>query len=111
KEQVSIACDVGKPVVVLQRQAHKELLSTLQEFGSRLPSVIVHNFTGSAQEALEYIQNGYFLALTGGVFKDKSDQGLSSLITGGQIPIENLIFASDAPFMFPNMKAARSEQS
>ncbi|KAL0868921.1 hypothetical protein ABMA27_007251 [Loxostege sticticalis] len=107
KRQVEMACDLRKPLFVHEKEAQDDLIAILDDFGSRLPPVVIHSFTGSVEQGLKYIERGYYLGITGYICKDKSDGGIRRLLAEQLLPLDKLLVETDSPFMYPNTRASK----
>ncbi|CAG0913688.1 unnamed protein product [Notodromas monacha] len=107
EKQVGLACDVKKPLFLHERDAHDELVGVLNKFGHRLPAGVVHCFTGSVAQLATYLDMGFYIGLTGYLWKDKTTEGLRHMLETGLLPLERLLVETDAPFMFPNTRASK----
>jgi len=107
EKQVEIACARKKPLFVHEREAHTELLQVLKKYQDKLPAVVIHCFTGSKDEASTYLQMGFYIGLTGYLWKDKSENGIRKVLEDGVIPLDRLMLETDSPFMYPNYRASR----
>lgn len=107
RDQVQLACDLGKPMFVHERDAHKELIEILAEFKSKLPPTVVHCWTGKQHEARAYIEMGLYIGLTGFLWKDRADDSVRAALKAGDIPLDRLLVETDAPYMFPNVKGGK----
>jgi len=68
--QVALACELQLPLFLHERETHLELLKVLIPFmeAEILPPVVVHCFTGSADELRKYISLGFYIGITGYVW-------------------------------------------
>ncbi|XP_014355992.1 3'-5' ssDNA/RNA exonuclease TatD [Papilio machaon] len=107
KRQVELACELQKPLLVHEKAAQEDVLRILEEGGARLPPVVVHSFTGSAEQGLRYLERGCYLALTGYVCKDKAADGVRRLLADRLLPLDRLLVETDSPFMYPNVRASK----
>ncbi|XP_022911823.1 3'-5' ssDNA/RNA exonuclease TatD [Onthophagus taurus] len=107
RKQIELACKLKKPLFVHERDAHDDLLKILNDYKSDLPAVLVHCFTGTVEQALNYLDRGYYIGLTGYLCKDKSDTGVRKLLVDGLIPLDRLLVETDSPFMYPNTRASK----
>ncbi|XP_063538887.1 3'-5' ssDNA/RNA exonuclease TatD [Cydia strobilella] len=107
KRQVEIACDLRKPLFVHEKEAQEDLLKILDDFGNRLPPVVIHSFSGSVEQGIKYIEKGFYLGITGYICKDKSDGGIRRLLSENILPLDKLLVETDSPFMYPNMRASK----
>ena len=76
----------------------------------RLPSCVIHCFTGNREQAIKYLQLGCYIGLTGYLWKDKSENGVRRILEEGVIPLDKLLVETDAPFMYPNTRASKLPQ-
>ncbi|CAG0901222.1 unnamed protein product [Cyprideis torosa] len=107
KKQVTLAVELQKPLFLHERDANREMLEILSSHRSQLPPTVIHCFTGTREMALQYLELGLYLGLTGYLWKDKSSNGVRSLLTEQLIPLDKLLLETDAPFMFPNFRGAK----
>lgn len=114
REQVRLACELNMPMFVHEREAHKELLRVLDEFGGTcrditahnglansgyLPPLVIHCFTGEKDEAKEYISRGFHIGLTGTICKHQRGAKLRDMLSAGDIPLDRIMLETDAPYM------------
>ena len=98
REQIKLAIQVRKPLFVHEREAHEDLIEVFDEFSPyELPPIVIHCFTGTAKEALEYIRRGYYIGFTGTICKQKRGAPLREFLTN--IPPKRIMVETDAPFM------------
>lgn len=95
--QLKIAADVNKPVVIHCREAHDDVLKTLQS-SSRPPNVVFHCFTGTLSEARDILDRGYWISLTGVVTFKKSDELRE---VARLIPEDRIMIETDSPYLSP----------
>lgn len=106
EKQIQLACLIKKPLFVHEREAHHQLIAILEKYRDQLPATVIHCFTGTQDEAKVYLNMGLYIGLTGYVWKDKSENGVRSLLQEGLIPLDRLLVETDAPFMYPNTRGA-----
>lgn len=106
EKQVQLAIEVKKPLFVHERDAHTELMSILTKYLNKLPPTVIHCFTGNKEQVQTYLSNGFYIGLTGFLWKDKSADGVRSILESKLIPLNRLLVETDAPFMYPNTRAA-----
>lgn len=96
--QIKIANQIKKPLLVHDRDAHKDSFDLLtQNIGKDIP-VIMHCFSGSLEFAKECIKKGFYIAL-GGVVTFKNAKKAHEVAKN--IPLENLLLETDAPYLTP----------
>ncbi|XP_011309418.1 putative deoxyribonuclease TATDN1 [Fopius arisanus] len=106
-KQIELACRLNKPLVIHERGAQKDVLEVLSNYKNRLPPVMIHSFIGSADEARLYLEEGFYLGITGYLCKDKSDSGVRQILEAGDISLDKILVETDAPFMYPNTRASK----
>lgn len=99
EQQISIAIDVDKPLVIHCRDAHADMIAALKrhktEHGDKIRGVI-HSFTGTAMEASRYFDLGFLVGLNGiTTFAREYDEMLLSL------PVDKILLETDAPYLTP----------
>ncbi len=98
REQVQLAVELNMPLFLHEREAHVELVNVLDEMDiGSLPPIVVHCFTGTKEEAIEYIQRGYYIGFTGTICKKERGAPLREMLPS--IPLERIMVETDAPFM------------
>jgi TatD DNase family protein len=97
--QVELACTLGKPLFLHEREAAADLLAILGNAGARLPRCVVHCFTGDAAVARQYIERGFYLGITGWVGQARRNQDLLQALAC--IPPERIMLETDAPYLTP----------
>lgn len=98
--QLKLASRQGKACVVFEKSSHGELLQLLRAYPDT--TVVVHGFSGTTEQAKQYIHYGYNLSITGALWKQKED--FEKLLRDPKVQ-ERLLLASDSPFLFPNAKS------
>mgnify|MGYP001181843114 CR=1 FL=1 len=97
RQQLQIATEVGKPVVIHCREAHADVMRILKEFPS-VKGVVFHCFTGTPAEADEIWSAGHWLSLTGVVTFKKSDELRE---VARRLPEERIMVETDSPYLSP----------
>ena len=117
REQVKLACELQMPLFLHERNAHEDLLRVLDEvqaddaISSPLPPIVVHCFTGTHEEAQNYLKRGYFIGFTGIICKKERGAHLRDLVLP-DIPLDRIMIETDAPFMsFIKGKGRRQRHS
>ena len=67
--QLELACSANKPILAHDRDAHDALIEILDKFKAQLPTVIIHCFTGNADEIRAYVARGFYIGITGFICK------------------------------------------
>ena len=97
--QLELACELGKPLFVHSRDAHPRLADVLRAFRSRLARVVVHCFTGEAEELRAYLELDCHIGITGWICDERRGRHLLALVR--DIPADRLLLETDAPYLTP----------
>ena len=94
--QIKIANELNKPILIHDREAHKDCFDILTIEAKT--TVIMHCFSGSLEFAKECIKKGFYIAL-GGVVTFKNAKKTHEVAK--EIPLEYLLLETDAPYLTP----------
>jgi len=97
RQQIEIANMLDLPVVVHDREAHKDTFDILME--NKPKNVVMHCFSGSADFAKMCVNEGFYIAL-GGVVTFKNARKMKEV--AAQTPLENLLLETDSPYLTPH---------
>ncbi len=98
EKQILIAKEIGKPVLVHDREAHFDTLEILKKTKASDVGVVMHCFSGSPEFAMECVREGFYIAL-GGVVTFKNAKKVKEVAK--IVPLERLLLETDAPYMTP----------
>lgn len=98
REQIAIAREAGRPLVVHSRSARAETLEILRSERAGDVGGVLHCFTEDAQTARSLLDLGFFISFSGIVtFPRAADiQGAARIV-----PADRLLVETDAPFLAP----------
>ena len=97
-EQLSLAKQIHKPLFLHQRDAHQELLSALDQH--EYTRAVVHCFTGTKEEAKDYLDRDLYIGITGWITEKKRGESLREAVK--YIPKERLMIETDSPYLLPH---------
>jgi len=100
RAQIQLACEIGKPAFVHDRDSRGMVFELLSEYADTLAGVVVHCFTGSQEDLARYLDAGFYIGITGWVCDERRGQPLRDLVP--DIPLDKLLVESDAPFLRPH---------
>jgi TatD DNase family protein len=109
REQIVLAKELRLPIVVHDREAHKETLEILKSEKAEEYGGIIHCFSGDDEMAKECIEMGFYISIPGTItFKHAA--GFQEIIK--RLPLESLLVETDAPFLAPvPFRGKRNEPS
>lgn len=97
-DHLNIAGELGLPVIIHSRNAFDETLEILDRWGNGLRGVVFHCFSGSADQARQLLDRGYYISFTGVVtFKNAQ----TTREAAQAVPVDRLMVETDCPYMSP----------
>ena len=104
---IDLAKRVGKPLMIHNREADRDLLDILAAEGAP-ESVIMHCFSGDRNVAQECVDAGYRLSFAGTVsFANAAELRVAAEM----VPDEQILVETDAPFLTPDPYRGQPNQS
>ena len=99
RTQLEIAAELALPVIVHSRNAFDDIMAILNEFSGKLKNVVVHCFSGTADQAKMILEMGHYISFTGIVtFKRKVDKTVEA---AKLVPLDRMMVETDCPFISP----------
>jgi TatD DNase family protein len=96
-EQLELAGEVGLPIIIHDREAHKETLEMLR--GWKGKQGVIHCFSGDFRMAQKCVDMGFYISIPGAVTFGKSEK-LQEVVK--RIHITHLLLETDAPYLTPH---------
>jgi TatD DNase family protein len=109
REQIQLAKELGLPIVVHDREAHKDTLEILKSEKAMECGGIIHCFSGDYQMAKDCIRMGFLISIPGTItFKNAG--GFQEIVQ--RLSLDSLLIETDAPFLAPvPFRGKRNEPS
>jgi TatD DNase family protein len=98
RAMLDIAVTVRLPVIIHDRNAHRDVLDILSDFRSKLAGGIIHCFSGDWPLAQKYLNWGFYLSIPGPVTYSRSTD-LQKVAQ--KAPLEMLLLETDSPHLTP----------
>ena len=98
-EQIKLANEAHKTLIIHDREAHKDSLDILKEHRNPDINVIMHCFSGSVEFMKECVKEGYYIAL-GGVVTFKNAAKPKEVAV--EVPLDRLLVETDCPYLTPH---------
>jgi TatD DNase family protein len=102
--QLELAAELGKPVVIHDRDAHDAVMDILRRRNGK-PRGMLHCFSGDLAMAREAIDQGYRISFAGSV-TFKNAPRVHALAAA--LPLESIVIETDAPYLSP-LRGKRNE--
>jgi TatD DNase family protein len=115
RQQLELALDVGKPVIVHLRSgkvagkkasANSDALRIIGEYVPRGLRGLIHCYSGNEEQGREYMDMGFFLSFTGLItYNTQWDALLANM------PLEFITTETDAPYLTPEPERSTGEKT
>ena len=95
REQLKIALEIDKPVIIHNREADEDMISILTEFPEI--SGVAHCFSSNLEMANQLLELGYYISFSGNLtFKNSHLPSIAK-----ELPLDRLLVETDSPFLSP----------
>ncbi len=98
REQIGLAKELKLPIVVHDREAHRETLEILKSETAGEHGGIIHCFSGDEEMAKACIDMGFYISIPGSITY-KNAERFQEIVR--KLPLETLLVETDAPFLAP----------
>ncbi len=108
-EQMALAEELGKPIIIHTREAWEDTLDMLRvHWAPAGLGGVMHCFSGNTEQALASLELGFHISFAGMVTFRRSDDLRE---TAKQVPSERLLVETDSPYLTPepHRKIRRNE--
>ena len=104
ERQLQIAADLAaagtpKPLFLHQRDAHADFMAVMRNFDGRRGPAVVHCFTGSREEMFDYLDQDWYIGITGWLCDERRGAHLREIVR--HIPANRLMVETDSPYLLP----------
>ncbi len=107
-EHIEAAAELNIPIIVHTRNAESKTYEILKsEMKNSNLKVVIHCFTGSKDFAKKLIDLNCYISFSGIITFKNSNELLE---TASSIPVENLLFETDSPYLAPNPHRGKSNE-
>lgn len=105
--QIKLAREVGKPVVIHDRDAHQEVLDIVTREKAGRNQGIMHCYSGSLPMAIDYMKQGFYISFAGPLtYKN----GRKTAEVAAAIPLDKVLVETDCPYLTPEpLRGKRNE--
>lgn len=97
KKQIKLANELNLPIVVHDRDAHKDVFDILKSTNKN-SEVLFHCFSGSVEFMQECVKQGWYIAI-GGVVTFKNAVKMKEVASA--VPLTKLVLETDSPYLTP----------
>lgn len=107
REQIRLAKKIKLPIIVHDRDAHKDTFDIIKEEYDDTLRGVLHCYSGSLEMAKEYIKMGFYISFAGPVTFKKAKVPKE---VAKEIPLENLLVETDSPYLTPEPKRGKRNE-
>lgn len=107
RRQIELAMELGKPVIIHDREAHGDCLEIVRDY----PGLrgVFHCYSGSAEMAKELLKLGWYLGFDGPITYKNARKALEVLEL---CPMDRILIETDSPYLSPvPMRGKRNDSS
>ena len=98
ERQLELACEVGLPVIIHDRDAHGDCMEILKKGGVERCGGVMHCYSGSVEMAKEVLGLGMYISIAGPVTFQNSAK-LPEV--AAMVPQDRLLIETDSPYLTP----------
>jgi TatD DNase family protein len=99
KAQLAIAAELALPVVIHSRNAFDDTMQILDDFEGKLKGVVIHCYSGTADQAKLILQRGFYISFTGIItFTKKVNETIDA---AKLVPLDKMMVETDCPYISP----------
>ena len=95
---IQMARETGLPIVVHDREAHKEIAELLRDEGKKEIQGVIHCFTGDYTAAKEFLDLGFYISFSG-IITFKNADALRDVVR--RLPLDRVLVETDSPYLTP----------
>jgi TatD DNase family protein len=95
---LQMALELELPVVVHVRETHEEVFSRIKLFAEKGLKGVIHCFTGTLDEAKDFLDCGMHLSFSG-IVTFKNSQNLQEVAK--YVPLNQILIETDSPYLAP----------
>ena len=106
--QLQLAKESALPVSIHSREAAADTMEIMKEAAADGIPGVIHCYSYSKEQALEYIDMGYYIGI-GGVVTFKNARKLKETVEA--IPLERILLETDCPYMAPEPNRGKRNSS
>ena len=107
--QLDVAQKADLPVIIHSREAAADTFDIMREASSRGIRGVIHCYSYSPEQAIEYVKLGYYIGI-GGVVTFKNSKKVKEAVQA--VPLERIVVETDSPYLAPDpFRGARNDST
>jgi TatD DNase family protein len=108
RRQIRLARRLGKPIIIHNRDAHRDVVDILREERAAEVGGIMHCFSGSWEIAKECLDMNFYISFGGPVTFKNARQPKEVL---ARVPMDRLLIETDCPYLTPEPYRGKRNES
>jgi len=104
KDQMEVAQDLDKPVIIHNRDADVDALQIISEYSNVVG--VAHCFSSSLETAQAFLELGYYISFSGNITYKNSH--LPDVVKS--IPLDRVMVETDSPYLSPEPERGKSNE-
>jgi TatD DNase family protein len=107
REQIKMAQELGKPIVIHDRDAHQEVMEIIKAEKAGKNQGIMHCYSGALPMAAELIKEGFYISFAGPLTFKNAHKAHEA---AAKIPMDKILIETDCPYLSPEpLRGKRNE--
>lgn len=107
-KQVDLAVELNMPVIIHDRDAHKDTMDILKEHDVKAVGGAFHCYTGSAEMVKDVLDMNMYIAFGGAITFKKAVKPVEAVRA---VPIERMLIETDCPYLTPEPHRGKRNSS
>ncbi len=107
RAQIALAREVGKPLIVHDRDAHEDILAILRAEGATEAGGVLHCFSGDLAMARACVDLGFYISIAGPVTYPPNE-ALREVVRA--VSVDRLLVETDCPYLAPQSRRGRRNE-
>lgn len=98
RAQIKIACELCKPIVIHDRDAHQDVLDIIKKEKAGRNEGIMHCYSGHWPLAMELMKEGFYISFAGPLTFKNAQKTREVAI---KLPLDRILVETDCPYLAP----------
>ncbi|MFC4811885.1 TatD family hydrolase [Paenibacillus sp. GCM10023250] len=108
RQQIALAKEKRKPIVIHNRDAHEDVVRILREEGASEVGGIMHCYSGSWETAKQCLEMNFYISF-GGPLTFQNARVPKEVMA--KVPLDRLLIETDAPYLAPHPHRGKRNES
>ncbi len=107
REQIHMAKELGKPIVIHDREAHQEVTDIIKEEKAGVNGGILHCYSGHLPMAMDLMKAGFYISFAGPLTYKSAKKAHE---VASKISLDRILIETDCPYLTPEpLRGKRNE--